>query len=350
MALLEVKEISIDLGEFNLKNISLKVERRDYITIIGPTGSGKTLLIETVAGFYRPASGRILLNNIDITEFPPEKRGMSIVYQDYMLFPHMNIYDNIAYGLRKKTRDKNEIKREVEHISEVLRISHLLYRMPLTLSGGEQQRVAIARALVVKPKLLLMDEPFSALDVKTKEDIRSLVKKAVREYEATVLHITHDFEDVFTLANKVIVMKNGMLLQTGSPEDVFSRPVENFVADFVGTNVLDCRVMGSMQNLTVLKCGEVTIYTADKAEGRVKVSVRPEEIIVSANPIKTSARNMFKGSIIEMSKRGQMIWLFINAGIMLKVVITPSSAEALGISEKKEVYVMFKAAAVKVIK
>ncbi|ACV24967.1 ABC transporter related [Methanocaldococcus fervens AG86] len=180
MSFLEIKNLSIDLGEFKLIDVNLEIEKGDYLTIIGPTGSGKSILLETIAGFYKPKNGKIFLEGEDITNLPPEKRNMSIVYQDYVLFPHKTVFENIAYGLKKKIKDKDKIKEEVNRISELLNISHLLHRKPGTLSGGEQQRTALARALVVKPKLLLMDEPFSALDVKTKENLRKLVKKAVR--------------------------------------------------------------------------------------------------------------------------------------------------------------------------
>ena len=243
MDFLEIEDLSIDLGEFKLVDVNLKVKKGDYLTIIGPTGSGKSILLETIAGFYKPKKGRVYLDGEDITDLPPEKRNMSIVYQDYVLFPHKTVFDNIAYGLKKKIKDKDKIKEEITQIVEVLNISHLLHRTPDTLSGGEQQRVALARALVVKPKLLLMDEPFSALDVKTKENLRRLVKKAIKEYETTVLHVTHDFDDVWSLANRVAVMKNGRILQEGEVNEIFYKPSINFVAEFVGTNVLDGEVI-----------------------------------------------------------------------------------------------------------
>ncbi len=231
--ILEIENLCVDLGEFKLNGVSLKADRGDYIVIIGPTGSGKSIVLETVAGFYKPIRGKIRLEGRDITFLPIEKRNVSIVYQDHALFPHMSVFENIAYGLKKKERNSSIVREEVRKIAKILGISHLLHRKPDTLSGGEQQRVAIARALVVKPKLLLMDEPFSALDVKTRENLRKLVKKAVKKYDTTVLHVTHDFEDVFSLANEVAVMKDGEIVQTGRPEEIFSRPLNDFVADFV---------------------------------------------------------------------------------------------------------------------
>ncbi len=156
----------MDLGGFKLRDVTFSVDKCDYVCIIGPTGVGKSILLETIAGLYNPKKGRILLDGEDITHLPPERKHVGVVYQDYALFPHMTVFNNIAYGLRKKIKDKNIVKQEVKRIAELLEIDHLLHRKPGTLSGDEQQRVALARALIVRPKLLLMDEPFSALDVR----------------------------------------------------------------------------------------------------------------------------------------------------------------------------------------
>ncbi len=349
--LLKVENLSIELGEFKLENASFGVEKGDYLMIIGPTGSGKTIILETIAGFYQPKQGRIYMKGKDITTLPPEKRGISMVYQDYMLFPHMSVYDNIAFGLRKKNDNEKEIKNEINHIAKVLEIQHLLNRSPTTLSGGEQQRVAIARALVVKPEILLMDEPFSSLDVKTRERMRKLVKNAMEEYDTTVIQVTHDFEDVFTLADKIIIMKGGKILQMGTPEEIFSKPANEFIANFVSTNLLRCKAIKNEDNLSVLNCNGVILYSAEEVDvkGEVTVSIRPEDIIISDNMVKSSAKNVLRAKVIEMEKRGNLVWVTIDAGIRLRVIITPNSAEALGIRENKEIYAIFKAASVKVI-
>ncbi len=350
--LLKVEDLSIELGEFKLEKASFGVEKGDYLMIIGPTGSGKTIILETIAGFYQPKHGRIYMNGKDITGLPPEKRGISMVYQDYVLFPHMSVYENIAFGLRKKMNDEDMIKREIERIAKVLKIKHLLNRSPTTLSGGEQQRVAIARALVVKPEILLMDEPFSSLDVKTRERMRKLVKKAMEEYSTTVIQVTHDFEDVFTLANKIIIMKEGKILQMGAPEEIFSKPANEFIANFVSTNLLRCKALKNEDNVGILNCNGVILYSADevKVNDEVTVSIRPEDIIISDNMVKTSAKNVLRAKVVEMEKQGNLVWVTIDTGIRLRVIITPNSAEALGIREGEEVYAIFKATAVKVIK
>jgi molybdate transport system ATP-binding protein len=351
VALLEVENLSIDLGDFHIRDVSLSVEENDYLTLIGPTGAGKSVLLEAIAGFYPLPKGRVLLEGREVTREPPEGRGMSIVYQDYVLFPHMTVFENIAFGLRKKGLSRAEIKREVRHIAEELRIDHLLHRKPGTLSGGEQQRTALARALVVRPKVLLMDEPFSALDSKTREKLRSLVKAVIDEYGTTVLHVTHDFEDVFALAKHVAVMKDGRIVQFGTPEDVFSRPADEFIADFVRTNLLRGEVVGKEGELTAVRVGNVVLRTIDDAEGKVTLSLRPEDVILAREPGECSDQNVVPVLIEPLERRGHLVWLRLSSdGMSLRAVITPNAAELLGIKPGEKFYAMFKASALKVIK
>ncbi|NJF24619.1 ATP-binding cassette domain-containing protein [Thermococcus sp. Bubb.Bath] len=351
MALLEVENLSIDLGEFHLRDVSLSVADNDYLTIIGPTGAGKSVLLEAIAGFYPLPKGRVILKGRDITGEPPEKRGMSIVYQDYVLFPHMTVFENIAFGLRKRGLSSAEIEREVRHIAEELHIDHLLHRKPGTLSGGEQQRTALARALVVRPRVLLMDEPFSALDAKTREKLRSLVKAVIAEYGTTVLHVTHDFEDVFALAKHVAVMKDGRIVQFGTPEEVFSRPAGEFIADFVRTNLLRGEAIRREDGLTSIRVGNVILRTIDDAEGEVTLSLRPEDIILAREPAECSARNIVPVLVRSMERRGHLIWLDLSSDeISLRAVITPNAAELLNIKPGEGFYAMFKAGALRVIK
>ncbi|ENN96717.1 ABC transporter ATPase [Methanocaldococcus villosus KIN24-T80] len=353
MSFIQLENVNIKLGEFHLKDCSLSVEEGDYFTIIGPTGSGKTILLETIAGFYKPDSGRIIMNGIDITELPPEKRNISIVYQDCMLFPNMNVFDNIAYGLRKKIKDKETIKNEVIHIAKILDIEHLLDRYPTTLSGGEIQRTAIARALIVKPKLLLMDEPFSALDVKTKEKLRNLLKKVIDEYNTTVIHVTHDLDDVWSLANKVAVMRYGKILQIGTPEEIFNKPLPNFVADFVGTNVLTAEVIGKEGNLTVLNVNGLTIYSTDKLDLNdklIKISIRPEKIIILNGHNNPNKKNIFTGKVKQVIKKGYFICLVVDInGININITITPNT-HLLDFKEGDEIDILIKPEDVHIIK
>ncbi len=348
--LLRVENLSVDLGDFHLRDVSLSVEEGDYLTIIGPTGAGKSVLLETIAGFYPPREGRIILGGRDVTREPPERRRVTIVYQDYMLFPHMSVFDNIAFGLRKMGLSGHEIERDVRAIAEELRIEHLLHRRPKTLSGGEQQRVALARALVVKPRVLLMDEPFSALDARTREKLRCLVRSVISEHGTTVVQVTHDFEDVFALAKHVAVMRDGRIVQFGTPEEVFSRPGDEFIANFVGTNILRGRVVGRDGGLTAVRVGGVILYTACKAEGSVTLSLRPEDIILARDPGECSAQNVIPVTVTDVERRGSLVWLNLESdGVSLKAVVTPNAMELLHIGKGERLYALFKASALGVM-
>ncbi|AAM31274.1 MAG: ATP-binding cassette domain-containing protein [Methanosarcina mazei] len=353
MSFLEVRDLCLDVGDFELSGIGLKAEKGDYLALIGPTGSGKSLLLETIIGFYGPEKGRIILEGKDITNFPPDMRQISIVYQDHVLFPHMDIFENIAYALRKKLRDKKQIEAEVKQIAGVLGIGELLHRKPATLSGGEKQRAAIARSLVVRPKLLLLDEPFSALDARTKEKLREMLKKAISEYSTTVLHVTHDFEDVWALANRVVVIRKGEVMQAGDPESVFKRPSPDFVAEFLGTNVLKGCVKALEGKLTVVEAEGMKIYSSDPAEPGegVTVSIRPEEIILAREALESSARNTVQGRVSGVFKKEHLVVVEVEIGnAEIKAVITPTSCEMLGLEPGREIYAVFKASNARIIR
>ncbi len=343
--MLEIKNLKLTLEGISVNIPYLRVEHGDYFAIMGMTGAGKTVLIETIAGFHKH-KGEIYLDGKRIDNLPPNRRNIALVYQDFMLFPHLTVRENIEYGLR--LRKVNDL-RIVDEIADRLEIKELMERYPSTLSGGEKQRVAIARALVIKPKILLMDEPFSSLDVKTKENIRKLVRNVVREYDTTVVHVTHDFEDVFILANKVMIMKDGKVLQIGTPDDVFSRPSSEFTASFVSANILRCKSEGYNKNMSTLNCGGVTLYSTDLARGSVILSIRPEEIIISPTKILSSARNVLSGKVLNIEQRGNLVWITVDVGVKIKVVITPNSLEAMHIKKNDKVFVIFKASSVKVI-
>lgn len=329
MSLLEIKNIHIKLGEFFLNNVSFSIEKGDYLNIIGPTGSGKTILLESIIGFWPPDKGQILVEGKDLTYEWPERRNIGIVYQDYALFPHFTVFDNIAYGLKKY--QKSGIKNAVQQISSSLHIEHLLQRKPNTLSGGEQQRVALARALVVNPRLLLMDEPFSALDVQTRKEARLLLKQAIQNRNITVIHITHDLEDAWALANKVAVLRKGRLIQFGKLKDVFYQPECQFVADFVGTNIINCRVEGEMSDSSIVRVNGTTFTCQGTARqgDMVKVAIRPENIVVLKKvPSQETRPHFLKTTLIEIINEGNTYLLhLLSQDMIIKVLITQNAIE-----------------------
>ncbi len=343
--MLEVKSVSKDWKEFRLREISFDVSEGEHFIILGPSGAGKTVLLEIIAGIIEPDAGSVLLNGEDITHWPPERRGLAYIPQNYALFPHMSVFDNIAFGLRLRKLPKADVERKVREIAEVLGIAHLLHRKPKTLSGGESQRVAIARALVVEPELLLMDEPFANLDVQTRGKLINEMKRWKRELGFTALHVTHSFEEAVSLGDRVGVMLDGRLVQVGSVREVFSRPSSEEVARFLGfENIIEGTAEGR-----VLRSNGVEIELPAEARGRVRVGLRPEDIILSLEPIRTSARNEFKALVESVEELGPLVRIHLRiGGLHLRAFITRSSMLEMGITKGREVYVSFKASALHV--
>ncbi|EEB74177.1 tungstate ABC transporter ATP-binding protein WtpC [Thermococcus sp. AM4] len=343
--MLRAEGISKDWKEFHLRDITLEVKEGEHFIILGPSGAGKTVLLEIIAGIIEPDSGRIYLKGRDVTDLPPEKRGLAYVPQNYALFPNMDVFDNIAFGLRVRKVPKPEIERKVREISKVLGIEHLLHRKPRTLSGGEQQRVALARALVVEPPLILLDEPFANLDVQTRAKLLGEMKRWKRELGFTALHVTHSFEEAISLGDRVGVMLDGKLVQVGEVRDVFSRPASEEVARFLGfENIIEGIAEGRK-----LRVNGVEIELPVEAEGKVRVGLRPEDIIISTEPIRSSARNEFKATVESIEELGPLVRVHLSLGeIPLTAFITRSSMLELEIEKGKEVYVSFKASALHV--
>ena len=280
MSFLDVRNLSIRLGAFFLDDVSLTLGRDEYLTVIGPTGAGKTILLECIIGFYRPDSGAIFLEDRDITLDRPEDRRIGIVYQDYALLPNMDVFANIAYGLKKQLKDATRVEQKVREMAEALHISHILTRYSETLSGGEQQRVALARSLVVEPKLLLMDEPLSALDPRTRREIRILLRKIIARTHTSVIHITHDLDDAWALADKVAFFSGGRLQQMGLLEDVFQRPATSQIADFVGVSRFEGQVVRSDAAGSEVQLDDFMVRSVDVAPvgASVCVALRPEAV------------------------------------------------------------------------
>lgn len=339
--MIKLENISKNWENFSLKNINLEIKNNEYFVILGPTGAGKTLLLETTAGFHYPDSGKIIINNKDITFFPPEKRNTGFVYQDFMLFNHKTVFENIAYGLRIR-REKN-IKKQVEKMAELVNVKHLLSRYPKTLSGGEKQRVAIARALIIEPEVLLMDEPLSALDALTQKDLREELKRIHSETGATTIHVTHDQEEALILGDRIGIMDKGKIVQAGTPEEIFRKPETEFVANFVGVENIFTGTAETKENITEIKIKSIILYSTHKKSGKVNLSVRPEDIIISKEKMKSSARNVLSGNVVEIKDRGAIIQLIVDCGLSFTAVITRQSFLDLNINIGSKVYLYFKA-------
>jgi len=354
----QIRGLWVDLEEFHLKDLNLDIADGEYFVVLGPTGAGKTVLLETIAGLHQPRRGRILLAGEDVTHAPPERRGIGFVYQDYALFPHLNVAGNIAFGLRLRRMGRSTIEERVAAISQLLDIKHLLHRTPRTLSGGEAQRVTLARALVVEPKLLLLDEPLSALDPETRGALEQELGRIHRELGTTTIHVTHDFEEAVALGDRIAVLREdrlggskreGRIVQVGTPEEIFRHPASEFVARFVGVrNVFRGNAHPAENGYKLVSIDGMEMAAVTELEGPVHVSIRPEEIVLSREPFLSSARNTFRGRIVGISDRGTIVYVTVRVPPEFICMITRRSLEEMRLREGMWVHIAFKASAVHV--
>ncbi len=294
-------------GEVILNHINLDIHEKEFITILGPSGCGKTTTLRIIGGFVEPESGDVIFDGKKINGTPPNKRNVNTVFQKYSLFPHLNVYDNVAFGLKLKKLPKAEIKKKVTKMLATVDLKGYEKRPVTKLSGGQQQRVAIARALVCDPDVILLDEPLGALDLKLRKSMQIELKEIQRQTEKTFIYVTHDQEEALTMSDTVVVMNNGVIEQVGTPEDIYNEPVNAFVADFIGeANILN----GTMIDDCRIRILGKELECVDKGFGRntpVDVVIRPEDIIITP-PDKGQLTGIvesttFKGVHYEMSIR-----------------------------------------------
>jgi len=348
--MIEVRDLYKDWKEFSLKGITIEIKKGEYFVILGPTGAGKTLLLETIAGFYFPDSGEVWIEGHDVTNLPPEKRRIGFIYQDYSLFPHLNVEQNIEFGLKLR-KSQDTTRKKMKEIMDWLRISHLAHRYPTTLSGGEQQKVAIARAIAIEPSVLLLDEPLSALDLRTKDYLREELKKIKRELGITMVHVTHDQTEAMVLADRIAVMMKGRIVQVGTPYEIFNKPLNEEIADFVGVeNILSGVVRDNDNGVAEIEAdiGGNIFAVSDYRAGAVKLFIRPEDIILSESRGESSARNVLKGRIEALDDIGPLTRVKMDNSVV--ALITKQSRECLGLQKGEEVYATFKATSVHVVR
>jgi molybdopterin-binding protein len=347
--LIELKGLSVDLGAFRLRDLTLNIRDGEYFMVLGPTGSGKTVLLETIAGLHPVKSGVILLNGLEVTKTEPEKRGIGIVYQDYVLFPHLTVIKNIAFGLRQRGRSRKQAEAEAGWTIELLGLSSLLSRKIGTLSGGEKQKVALARALAIKPKVLLLDEPLSALDPETRERVQQELREIRSKLNQTIIHVTHDFEEAVALGERIAVLGNGCIMQVGTAEEIFCQPKSEFVARFAMTrNIFAGEVRDGGDEGAIIDISGTPIEAVTSLRGHRHASIRPEDILLSTQPFVSSARNSFMGVITDVVSKGSTVCLTVNVPPDFVSLVTRRSFEEMQLRKGGKVYVTFKASVVNV--
>jgi spermidine/putrescine transport system ATP-binding protein len=293
-----------------VRPLDLSIGSGEFFSLLGPSGCGKTTTMRMIAGFEEPTGGTVFLDGRDVTRITPNKRDINMVFQSYALFPHLNAYQNVCFGLERKKVDKAEIRRRAGEIMEIVSLTGMEKRAPREMSGGQQQRVALARALVNRPRALLLDEPLGALDLKLRQQMQVELKRIQREVGITFVYVTHDQGEALTMSDRIAVMDAGRIDQLGSPREIYEKPATRFVAGFIGTsNLLDGRIDGVTRGVALLSYGEgekvlVPMSGAMKAGDAVEVSVRPEKIDLSRAAPSGTGCSVLTGVVTEVVYHG----------------------------------------------
>ena len=328
---LEIQSVKKVFGDNTaIERLDLSVRKGEFLSLLGPSGCGKTTLLRMIAGFEAPTDGAILLSGKDIVSLPPHRRPVNTVFQSYLLFPHMNIADNIAYGLKQSKTPKSEIADRVREVLALVQMEDFAGRKPEQLSGGQQQRIALARALVNRPQVLLLDEPMSALDRKLREEMQLELKRLHTRLDTTFVFVTHDQDEALAMSDRIVVMYNGVIQQIGSGEDIYANPVNGFVAGFIGKqNFVPAEVTEINGSTATLRTANAVMETPTldirpaSASGtastlsvgdKVRAAIRPERMRVAPAGTEELAANSARGRVLSVSFLGDVIQYMLVAG------------------------------------
>ena len=326
---LQIRDVVKDFSGYKAVNhVSLDIAKGEIFALLGSSGCGKTTLLRMLAGFETPTGGSIVLNGQDLAGMPPYERPINMMFQSYALFPHLTVWDNIAFGLRRDGMPKDKVAERVEAMLKLVQLGKFAKRKPHQLSGGQQQRVALARSLAKRPQLMLLDEPLGALDKKLREETQIELVNIIEEVGVTCVMVTHDQEEAMTMASRIAVMSEGRILQVGAPSDIYETPATRFVADFIGNvNVMDGKLSCDFPDHVIVECADCSHYVGHGITGTegmtVSVAVRPEKIALQREmPANEQApHNRVQGTIKDLAYFGSftVYHLALASGAMLKV-------------------------------
>jgi putative spermidine/putrescine transport system ATP-binding protein len=305
MARLALNKLSRRYGEFYAaRDVTLDIADGEFLVLLGPSGCGKTTTLRMIAGFIEPTAGSVRIGNADVTRLPAWKRNTGLVFQNYALFPHLTVAQNVAFGLEMRKVPKAEADRRVAEALELVRLGHLAHRLPRQLSGGQQQRVALARALVFHPDVLLLDEPLSNLDAKLRQEVRVEIRKLQQTLKLTTVMVTHDQEEALTMADRLVVMSEGRVRQVGTQRDLYERPADRFVAGFVGRSSF---LTGTLETPERFRSrGGIAVACRAEGTGPATLALRPERVMVSAAGT-NGAESSYPGEVEFVSYLGGLI-------------------------------------------
>jgi len=342
MADVELREITKNFGDFSaVKSFSLTVEKGEFLSLLGPSGCGKTTTLRVLAGFEEPTEGFVFIKGKCVNDVPPYMRNIGMVFQNYALFPHKTVFNNVAYGLKMRQVEKAEINRRVKEILDMVRLSGFGDRKPHQLSGGQQQRVALARALVIRPDVLLLDEPLSNLDAKLREEMRVETKRIQKNVGITTVYVTHDQVEALSMSDRIVIMEQGTIVQIGTPRDVYESPWNPFVADFMGqSNQIQGEIASVGEQESEVRTGtdlRILVKTMDGFQKgrRLKIFVRVETPeLFSAPP--SESKNVFRGRVESISYHGSSTLYYVQIEEGTRLVAEKSRQEAYQMRIEKD--------------
>jgi molybdate transport system ATP-binding protein len=342
--------VSIRLDRFDL-DVSLQVAEEETVAVLGPNGAGKTTLLRALAGLIPIDAGRVVLDG-DVVDDPaagvfvaPERRGVGVVFQDYLLFPHLDALDNVAFGLREHGLRRSDARAQATKMLTGVGLADHLHARPAQLSGGQAQRVALARAVAVEPRVLLLDEPLAALDVQTRVEVRAALRSVFSNTRAARVLVTHDALDALTLADRLCILQDGKVVQTGTAEEVVAQPRTAYVAELVGTNLY----RGDATGATVrLERGSAQLATASEHSGAVFAVVPPSAVVLHRHRPEGSARNVFAGSVTSIDRFGTRVRVRVDGALPVVAEVTPAAVTELDLRDGTPVWVAIKATEVSV--